>query len=476
MRTLPKDFLWGGAIAANQVEGGYNEDGRGLANMDVVPNGKNRFQYMFGNVQDLSFKEDEKYPVLNGIDFYHRYKEDIALFAEMGFKVLRLSISWSRIFPRGDEERPNEKGLQFYDDVFKELKKYHIEPLVTISHYDFPLYLVKEYGGFKSRKMVDFYKKYATVLFKRYKGIVHYWLTFNEINDTLILPYLSAGVVIDPNEDKEQQLYNAAHHILLASAWAVKIGHEIDPTNKIGNMFAGGTWYPYTCHPQDVFATITKNRDAFFFCDVQARGYYPSYKLRELERKGITIPFEDDDKEILKNNTIDFLSFSYYATHVVSGDEKLNEEIKNNPLATLKNPYLGEILYKRQDDPMGLRNTLNMYYDRYQKPLFIVENGTGTNEIYVEGKEINDERHIEYYREHIKALKDAVIIDGVDLMGYTTWGCIDLLSASSCQMSKRYGFIYVDLDDEGHGTMNRYRKKSFYWYKKVIETNGEDLD
>ena len=372
METLPKNFLWGGAIAANQVEGSYNEDGRGLANMDVVPSGKNRFQYMFGNVKDLSFKEDEKYPVLNGIDFYHRYKEDIALFAEMGFKVLRLSISWSRIFPRGDEERPNEKGLQFYDDVFKELKKYHIEPLVTLSHYDFPLYLVKEYGGFKNRKMIDFYKKYVTVLFKRYKGVVHYWLTFNEINCTLVLPYLSAGVIIDQNESREQQLYNA--------------------------------------------------------------------------------------------------------THVVSGDERINEEIKNNPLATLKNPYLGEILYKRQDDPIGLRNTLNMYYDRYQKPLFIVENGTGTNEVYVKGKEINDERHIEYYREHIKALKDAVIIDGVELMGYTTWGCIDLLSASSCQMSKRYGFIYVDLDDKGHGTMNRYRKKSFYWYKKVIETNGENLD
>ena len=476
METLPKNFLWGGAIAANQVEGSYNEDGRGLANMDVVPSGKNRFQYMFGNVKDLSFKEKEKYPVLKGIDFYHRYKEDIALFAEMGFKVLRLSISWSRIFPRGDEEHPNEKGLQFYDDIFKELKKYHIEPLVTLSHYDFPLYLVKEYGGFKNRNMIDFYKKYVTVLFKRYKGVVHYWLTFNEINCTLVLPYLSAGVIIDQNESREQQLYNATHHLLVASAWAVKIGHEIDPTNKIGNMFAGGTWYPYTCHPQDIFAAITKNRDAFFFCDVQARGYYPSYKLRELERKGITIPFEDDDKEILKNNTVDFLSFSYYATHVVSGDERINEEIKNNPLATLKNPYLGEILYKRQDDPIGLRNTLNMYYDRYQKPLFIVENGTGTNEVYVKGKEINDERHIEYYREHIKALKDAVIIDGVELMGYTTWGCIDLLSASSCQMSKRYGFIYVDLDDKGHGTMNRYRKTSFYWYKKVIETNGEDLD
>ena len=394
METLPKNFLWGGAIAANQVEGSYNEDGRGLANMDVVPSGKNRFQYMFGNVKDLSFKEKEKYPVLKGIDFYHRYKEDIALFAEMGFKVLRLSISWSRIFPRGDEEHPNEKGLQFYDDIFKELKKYHIEPLVTLSHYDFPLYLVKEYGGFKNRNMIDFYKKYVTVLFKRYKGVVHYWLTFNEINCTLVLPYLSAGVIIDQNESREQQLYNATHHLLVASAWAVKIGHEIDPTNKIGNMFAGGTWYPYTCHPQDIFAAITKNRDAFFFCDVQARGYYPSYKLRELERKGITIPFEDDDKEILKNNTVDFLSFSYYATHVVSGDERINEEIKNNPLATLKNPYLGEILYKRQDDPIGLRNTLNMYYDRYQKPLFIVENGTGTNEVYVKGKEINDERHI----------------------------------------------------------------------------------
>ena len=496
--SLPKDFLWGGATAANQYEGGWNIGRRGKSSDDVITNGTHTEprcitfvnksgervkapMFVGADYEDVDHFEcfdDCLYPNHEATDFYHHYKEDIALMAEMGFKCFRLSIAWSRIFANGgmEGEQPLEEGLKFYDDVFKELKKYHIEPLVTISHYDFPLYLVKEYGGFKSRKMVDFYKKYATVLFKRYKGIVHYWLTFNEINDTLILPYLSAGVVIDPNEDKEQQLYNAAHHILLASAWAVKIGHEIDPTNKIGNMFAGGTWYPYTCHPQDVFATITKNRDAFFFCDVQARGYYPSYKLRELERKGITIPFKDDDKEILKNNTIDFLSFSYYATHVVSGDEKFNEEIKNNPLATLKNPYLGEILYKRQDDPMGLRNTLNMYYDRYQKPLFIVENGTGTNEVYVEGKEINDERHIEYYREHIKALKDAVIIDGVDLMGYTTWGCIDLLSASSCQMSKRYGFIYVDLDDEGHGTMNRYRKKSFYWYKKVIETNGEDLD
>ena len=301
METLPKNFLWGGAIAANQVEGSYNEDGRGLANMDVVPSGKNRFQYMFGNVKDLSFKEKEKYPVLKGIDFYHRYKEDIALFAEMGFKVLRLSISWSRIFPRGDEEHPNEKGLQFYDDIFKELKKYHIEPLVTLSHYDFPLYLVKEYGGFKNRNMIDFYKKYVTVLFKRYKGVVHYWLTFNEINCTLVLPYLSAGVIIDQNESREQQLYNATHHLLVASAWAVKIGHEIDPTNKIGNMFAGGTWYPYTCHPQDIFAAITKNRDAFFFCDVQARGYYPSYKLRELERMENEGVFEVlPKKEVIK--------------------------------------------------------------------------------------------------------------------------------------------------------------------------------
>lgn len=475
MSRLPDNFLWGGAIAANQAEGGYREGGRGLASMDVVPQGNDRFEYMFGNVQDLSFREGRHYPALEGNDFYHHYKEDIRLMGEMGFKVFRMSVSWSRIFPNGDEEEPNEEGLKFYEDVFRELKKYQIEPLVTICHYDFPLHLVTEYGGFKNRKLIHFFKKYAEVLFRRYKGLVHYWLTFNEINDTVILPYIAAGVVIDPAEDRDAQLWRAAHYMLVASAWAVKIGHEIDPENKIGNMTCAGEWYPYTCAPADAFQALEKNRHMYFFTDVQARGRYPSYGIKALERKGIQIPFAEDDEKILQENTVDFLSFSYYATHVVSADEKINEEIKGNPLATLDNPYLGPVKYKRQDDPMGLRITLNTLYDRYQKPLFIVENGTGAEDELKDGT-VEDDYRIAYFREHIRALKDAVLLDGVKLMGYTSWGCIDLISASSARMSKRYGFIYVDLDDEGRGTFRRYRKKSFYWYQKVIASGGEELD
>lgn len=475
MSRLSDNFLWGGATAANQCEGAYREGGRGLANMDVVPQGEKRFSYMFGNEQDLVFQEGVHYPALDGIDFYHHYKEDIALFAQMGFKVFRMSICWSRIFPKGDETEPNEAGLAFYEDVFRELKRYNIEPLVTICHYDFPLHLVTEYGGFRNRKLVEFYRRYVTVLFNRYKGMVKYWLTFNEINCTTVLPYLAAGVVIDPAQDKETQLYVAAHHLFVASAWAVKIGHEIDPENQIGCMLAAGIWYPYTCAPNDVFAMQQKNRDEYFYADVQARGYYPPYKLKELERKGIQLPFMDGDLEILRENTVDFISFSYYASHVVSADEAVNQKIKDNPLLTLTNPHLGTIKYKRQDDPMGLRLTLNEWYDRYQKPLFIVENGTGAVDVLEDGY-VDDDYRIAYFRDHIEALKDAVLLDGVDLMGYTSWGCIDLISASSAQMSKRYGFIYVDLDDEGQGTYKRYLKKSFHWYKQVIASNGENLD
>lgn len=475
MSKLPETFLWGGATAANQVEGGYREGGRGLASMDVVPQGPDRFTYMFGEKEDLSFQEGRYYPALTCVDFYHHYKEDIRLMGEMGFKVFRMSISWSRIFPKGDEETPNEEGLQFYENVFRELKKYGIEPLVTICHYDYPLHLVQKYGGFKNRKLIEFYKRYVTVLFQRYKGLVHYWLTFNEVNDIPVLPYISAGVVIDPKEDRDAQVYRAVHHILVASAWAVKIGHEIDPENQIGNMVCAGEWYPYTCAPADVFQAMKNNRELYFFTDVQARGSYPAYGIFELERKGIRIPFAEDDKEILKKNTVDFLSFSYYATHVVSADEKVNAELAGNRLATLTNPYLGPVKYKRQDDPMGLRITLNKLYDRYQKPLFIVENGTGAVD-ELKNNTVEDDYRIDYFRDHIRAFKAAVLEDGVELLGYTSWGCIDLISASSAQMSKRYGFIYVDLDDEGKGTYQRYRKKSFYWYKKVIASNGEDLD
>lgn len=471
---FPKNFLWGGATAANQCEGAYNLDGRGLANVDVLPHGKERFPVSLGKRKMLTIEDNYYYPALNGIDFYHHYKEDIALFAEMGFKVFRLSIAWSRIFPNGDDLELNEKGLQFYEDVFKELKKYNIEPLVTITHFDCPMHLIKKYGSWTNRKMIGFYEKLVRTLFTRYKGLVKYWLTFNEINMLLHLPFIGAGILLDENQNREQQLYTAAHHELVASALATKIAHEIDPNNLIGCMLAGGSTYPNTPNPKDVMKALEKDRENYFFIDVQARGYYPNYALREFDRKGIQIPFADGDIELLKNYPVDFVSFSYYASRLTSADESLNNKTEGNVFATLKNPYLSASEWGWQIDPLGLRITLNTLYERYQKPLFIVENGLGAKDELVNGA-VDDDYRIDYLRKHILAMKEAIELDGVDLMGYTSWGCIDLISASTGEMSKRYGMIYVDLDDSGNGSFKRYKKKSFNWYKEVIASNGENL-
>ena len=457
---FPKNFLWGGATAANQCEGAYNVGGRGLANVDVQPHGPERFAVSAGTRKMLELEDNYYYPGLDAIDFYHRYKEDIALFAEMGFKVFRLSIAWTRIFPNGDEDMPNEEGLKFYEDVFKELRKYNIEPLVTITHFDCPIHLTKKYGSWKNRKMIEFYEKLVRVLFTRYKGLVKYWLTFNEINMLLHLPFTGAGVLIEEGENKDQVLYTAAHHELVASALATKIAHEIDPENKVGCMLAGGNTYPNTPNPQDVWKSIQKDRENYFFIDVQSRGYYPSYLLKELERKGVNIPFGKGDKELLREHTVDFISFSYYSSRLTSADERINNKTDGNVFATLKNPYLKASDWGWQIDPLGLRITLNSLYDRYQKPLFIVENGLGAKDELVNGT-VEDDYRIEYLREHIQAMRDAIEIDGVELMGYTAWGCIDLISASTGEMSKRYGMIYVDRDDAGHGTLKRYKKKSF---------------
>ena len=470
-----KDFLWGGATAANQCEGAYQEGGRGLANVDVVPHGKDRFPVSMGKLKMTELDNEHYYPALEAIDFYHHYKEDIALFGEMGFKTYRMSVAWSRIFPNGDEEEPNEEGLKFYEDVFKECHKYGIEPLVTITHFDCPMHLITEYGGWKNRKLIDFYKRLVTVLFTRYKGLVKYWLTFNEINMILHLPFMGAGLIIEEGENEEAVKYTAAHHELVASAWATKIAHEIDPENMVGCMLAAGNTYANTCAPEDVWKSMEKDRENYFFIDVQSRGAYPAYAIKELERKGIEIPFAEDDKEMLKNYTVDFISFSYYSSRLTSADPEVNKETAGNVFATLKNPYLKASEWGWQIDPLGLRITMNALYDRYQKPLFIVENGLGAKDELVNGF-VEDDYRIDYLREHIKAMKDAVEIDGVDLLGYTSWGCIDLVSASTGEMSKRYGFIYVDKDDAGHGNLKRYKKKSFDWYKKVIASNGEDLD
>ena len=473
--SFPEGFLWGGATAANQCEGAYNEGGRGLANVDITPHGKNRFKVMLGLDNSLDFKEGEYYPAKVGIDMYHHFKEDIALFGEMGFKVYRMSIAWSRIFPNGDEETPNEEGLKFYEDLFKECHKYGIEPLVTITHFDCPIHLIKKYGGWKNRKLVGFYENLCRVLFTRYKGLVKYWLTFNEINMILHAPFMGAGLLIENKETEMKDKYQAIHHELVASALATKIAHEIDHNNMVGCMLAAGNTYPYTCKPEDVWKAMEKDREGYFFIDVQARGQYPNYALKKMKREDTMPAMEEGDLELLKNNTVDFVSFSYYSSKVASTEE-MAPTTEGNVFASVKNPYLSASEWGWQIDPLGLRITLNSIYDRYQKPLFIVENGLGAKDVIEEDGAINDDYRIEYIREHIKAMHDAIEIDGVELLGYTTWGCIDLVSASTGEMSKRYGFIYVDRDDEGNGTLERRKKKSFDWYKKVISSNGESLE
>lgn len=472
---FPENFLWGGATAANQCEGAYNEGGRGLATVDVMPIGKDRFPVGLGKRKMFNFEEGQYYPAQTGIDFYHNYKEDIKLFAEMGFKQFRLSIGWSRIYPNGDDLEPNREGIEFYRSVFEECKKYGIEPLVTIAHFDVPMHLVEEYGSWRNRKLIDFYVRYCRTIFTEYKDLVKNWLTFNEINMLLHLPFVGAGLCFEEGENVEQVKYTAAHNQLVASALATKIGHEINPEFKIGCMLAGGNTYPNTPNPEDIFKSMEEDREGYFFIDVQARGYYPNYAIKQLERKGITIPFEEGDKELLKNNTVDFISFSYYSSRLTSADPEISSKTAGNVFATLRNPYLKASEWGWQIDPLGFRITLNSLYDRYQKPLMVVENGLGAKDEFINGT-VEDDYRIEYLREHIKAMKDAIELDGVEVLGYTSWGCIDLVAASTGQMSKRYGFIYVDRDDQGNGTFKRYKKKSFDWYKKVIASNGEDLE
>ncbi|MEG2329086.1 6-phospho-beta-glucosidase [Anaerorhabdus sp.] len=474
MEAFPKHFLWGGATAANQVEGAYQEGHRGLSNIDVIPSGEQRFLVASGKLHYNQIKEG-KYPSHYAVDAYHHYKEDIALFAQMGFKVYRFSIGWSRIYPHGDEEKPNEEGLLFYENIINECLKYNIEPLVTINHFDVPLHLVETYGSWRNRQCIDFYLNLCETLFNRFKGKVKYWITFNEINMILHMPFMAAGLMFDASENRDEICYLATHHELVASAKAVILAHKIDPSMKLGCMLAAGNAYPYSCNPEDVMESIKMDRENYFFADVQCRGFYPTYALKQLERNQITIPFEENDENVLKEGVVDFVSFSYYNSLVATSNTELKSTAKGNIFASVENPYLKSSEWGWQIDPLGLRITCNILYDRYQKPLFIVENGLGAIDQFNDG-DIQDDYRIDYLRSHLKALKDAINIDGVDVLGYTTWGCIDLISASTGEMKKRYGFIYVDADESGNGTLNRYKKKSFSWYQEVIKSNGQNLD
>ncbi|MGG4129438.1 6-phospho-beta-glucosidase [Paenibacillus illinoisensis] len=470
--SFPENFLWGGATAANQLEGAYLEGGKGLTTVDLIPTGSRRFPIAMGNLDSFEPKEGEFYPSHEAIDFYHRYKEDIALFAEMGFKCFRLSIAWSRIFPNGDDAEPNEAGLQFYDDVFDELLKYNIEPVVTICHFDVPVHLVQTYGGWKNRKMIGFFETYAKTLFHRYKDKVKYWMTFNEINMLLHLPYIGAGIVLQEGEDKQQVLYQAAHHELVASALAVKACHEMIPGAQIGCMLAAGTVYPYTSNPEDVWKAMEQDRESFFFIDVQSKGAYPGYTKRFFRENGIHIEMQPEDAELLKQNTVDYIGFSYYASRCTSSDpDILKDSTEGNVFGSVKNPYLDASEWGWTIDPKGLRITCNQLHDRYGKPLFIVENGLGATDVLLDNDTVEDDYRIDYLNRHFAEMAEA-IQDGVEIIGYTSWGPIDLVSAGTGEMKKRYGYIYVDRNNDGTGSLRRVRKKSFHWYKDIIATHG----
>lgn len=480
MSQLPKDFLWGGAFAAHQFEGGWNAGGKGPSVIDVMIAGAH------GVPREITetIMEDKFYPNHEAIDFYSRYKEDIALLAGMGLKCLRTSIAWTRIFPNGDELEPNEEGLKFYDNVFDELLKHGIEPVITLSHFEIPLHLAKEYGGFRNRKLVDFFVRFAEVCFKRYKDKVKYWMTFNEINNQMdtsnpIFLWTNSGVTLGKDEDPKEVLYKVAHNELLASAKAVIRGHEINPDFKIGCMVSHVPVYPYSCNPDDIMAAEEAMRQRFFFLDVHTRGYYPSYAVKEFERQGYDIGMEEGDEEILRKGIVDYIGFSYYMSTTVKSDvcNDNTGDIVNGALENgVENPYIKSSDWGWAIDPVGLRYTLNRIYDRYQLPMFIVENGFGAIDTVEENEEIHDNDRIDYLKKHIEEIKKAVNYDGVELMGYTPWGIIDLVSFTTGEMKKRYGMIYVDRDNEGNGTMKRLRKESYFWYKKVIESNGEQLE
>ena len=475
--ALPENFLWGGAVAAHQLEGGWDLDGRGPSVSDVLTAGtvSERRRITDGVLAG------ESYPNHKGIDFYHTYKDDIALFGELGFNCFRTSISWSRIFPNGDELVPNEAGLKFYDDMFDTMHKYGIEPVITLSHFEMPFYLAKHYGGWMNRQCIDFFVRYAVTVMERYKDKVKYWMTFNEINnqsDTSldIFGWTNSGIKFSEFEDPKKALYQVAHHELVASALVVKKGHEINPDFQIGCMCSFVPVYPYSCDPDDVMLANEAMHGRFYFMDVHCRGHYGAYAKKEWEREGNAPLMEPEDEKILAEGIVDYIGFSYYMSDAVKHD--IVSEIKTVGSATkysIKNPYVKASDWGWQIDPVGLRYSLNVMYERYEKPMFIVENGFGAIDKLEEDHTCDDSYRINYLKAHIIEMKKAVELDGVDLMGYTPWGCIDVVSFTTGELRKRYGFIYVDLNDDGTGSGNRYKKKSFDWYQKVIASNGEEL-
>lgn len=465
--SFPKGFYWGGATAANQLEGGWQEGGKGISCPDICTGGTaTRSKRITPDLEEGVF-----YPSHDAIDHYHRYKEDIALFAEMGFKALNLTLSWARILPYGIQGGINQKGVEFYRDVFKECQKYHIEPIVHLYKYDMPVYYLEELGGWSNRQLIDEFIELARIAFTEYQGLVKYWNTFNEIN----ILQVQVNEALKYGQEHVQRLYEELHNQLIASAKVVQLAHSMDSQLKVGCMVAGLFSYPYTCDPNDMIANQKQMQDLFYYCaDTFVRGRYPSYAQRLWNELGVSLNISQEDKQTLENGKVDFMAFSYYFSNVVTTHDDILETANGNLIGGIKNPYLEVSDWGWAKDPTGLKFYLHEIYDRYQIPLINVENGLGAIDILNEDGTIHDDYRIDYMRDHIQAMGEA-IDEGVDLIGYTSWGCLDLISASTGEVRKRYGFIYVDVDDEGHGTYNRYKKDSFYWYKKVIQSNGKDI-
>lgn len=476
MSVLRNDFLWGGAVAAHQLEGGWQSGGKGVSVADVMTVGGH------GTPRKITagVVPDEVYPNHEAIDFYHRYPEDIRLFAELGITCFRTSIAWTRIFPKGDELEPNEAGLQFYDDLFDECLKYGIEPVVTLSHFEMPYHLVTEYGGWRNRQLIDFFIRFAEVCFQRYKEKVTYWMTFNEINNQTnyeedFAPFTNSGLVYEPQDNREALMYQAAHYELVASAEAVAIGHRINPDFQIGCMIAMVPIYPATCNPKDMMMSTAAMQQRYWFTDVHVKGRYPGYIKKYMERQGIQLDITAADEDVLRKGTVDYIGFSYYMSFAVEDNGSAPAYEYNEAQDLIRNPYVEASKWGWQIDPVGLRYAMNWLSERYDLPLFVVENGFGAEDERDTDGEIHDNYRVAYLKAHIEALKEAVMYDGIDVIGYTPWGFIDLVSAGTGEMKKRYGFIYVDKDNDGQGTLERQKKGSFAWYQTVIASNGEKL-
>lgn len=475
---LRSDFLWGGAVSAHQLEGAYREGGKGLSVADVLAAGAHGVPRRITD----GIVEGEYYPNHDGIDFYHTYAQDIALFAEMGFKCLRTSIAWSRIFPTGIEREPNEVGLAFYDRLFDCMIAHGIQPVVTLSHFEMPLYLADECGGWLNRVLIDHFVRFARVCLERYHKKVTYWMAFNEINNQYnftndVYGWTNSGVRFSKEKDPHRAMLQAAHYQLVASAIVARMAHEIDPATKVGCMVAADVAYPLSCHPEDIRLANDAMHSTYYFTDVMARGVYPNYAKRVHEKLSEPLDITDEDLTALAEGTIDYVGFSYYMSNVVdhTAHADVSDSVSHSDEHMVPNPYLGANEWGWQIDSQGLRYALKAFDERYGLPQFIVENGIGIIETLDENQTVEDDDRISFLRDHIKQMKLAVEEDGVDLIGYTVWGCIDLVSFTTGEMRKRYGFIYVDKNNDGTGSGQRFKKKSFDWYQQVIESNGEDL-